>query len=179
MRTFIAIDLPEEVKAEIFHAFEKLQSSGLVSGNFVQKENLHLTLRFIGEIDEEEIIRIKRALSEIRFENFDVNLGELGFFPNDSFVKVLWVGLESDNLLPLKEKVDEVLEKIGIEKEKNPFSSHITVARVKAVKDRKKFLEKIKTIKLKKMKFSVNEISLIKSELMRGGPSYKTLARYG
>ena len=76
MRVFIAINLPEDIKAKVFHEFEIVQNSGLVTGNFVEKENLHLSLKFLGEVSEEEIEKIKKKLSEIKFKKLDVEIGK-------------------------------------------------------------------------------------------------------
>jgi 2'-5' RNA ligase len=97
MRCFVAIDLPEHIKARIFHEIEILKQQGLVSGKFVEKENLHLTLKFLGELTEKQIKDIGEKLSEISFNKFKVSLSEIGVFPDKNFVKVLWVGLETKN----------------------------------------------------------------------------------
>lgn len=178
MRTFISIELPERVKKEIFKEFEKIKTSGFVSGNFVKKENLHLTLKFLGNTSEEEIEKIKNKLSELKFSNFELATDGVGFFPSEKYVKVLWVGFISNQLKFIKDIIEEKLFEIGINKETRDFNSHVTVARIKNVKDRVKFLEKVRGTKIKKMKFEVDRISLVKSELTRKGPVYKILHEF-
>ena len=73
MRVFISIELPEQVKKEIFNEFKKLENSGFAVGNFVSKNNIHLTLKFLGNLSGEEVDKIKKKLSEIEFKNFNLN----------------------------------------------------------------------------------------------------------
>ena len=178
MRAFISIELPERIRKEIFKEFEKMKNSGLVSGNFVKKENLHLTLKFFGNISEEEIEKIKSKISELSFSKFELFTDGVGVFPSEKYVKILWTKLISNKLKFIKDIIEEKLFEIGINKETREFSSHVTVARVKNVTDRTKFLEKVKTMQIKKMSFEVEKISLLKSELTRNGPIYKVLEEF-
>jgi 2'-5' RNA ligase len=178
MRTFIALELPERVRKEIFKEFENLKNLGLASGNFVERDNFHLTLKFLGDISEETIVKIKEKLSEVDFSKFEMTTGKIGFFPSEKYIKVIWIELISNQLKFIKDIVDEKLSEIGINKDEREFSSHVTVARIKAIKDKDKFLEKIKELKIKKLKFEIDKICLIKSELMREGPVYKTLEEF-
>jgi RNA 2',3'-cyclic 3'-phosphodiesterase len=178
MRTFISIELPERIRKEIFKEFEKIKNSGLVSGNFVKKENLHLTLKFLGNISEDEINKIKDKLSEISFSKFELFTDGVGFFPSEKYIKILWTKLVSNQLKFIKDIIEEKLFEIGVNKEVREFSSHVTVARIKNIKDKTKFLEKVKELQIKKMGFKVDKISLIKSELTRSGPIYKILKEF-
>lgn len=178
MRTFISIELPERIRKEIFKEFEKLRGSGFVSGNFVKKENLHLTLKFLGELSEEEISKIKEKLLEVEFSKLNLCTGEIGFFPSENYVRVLWVDLISEKTKYLKDILEEKLLEIGINKDSRPFSSHLTVVRIKTVKDKEKFLEKLKELKVKKLNFEIDKISLVKSELTKKGPVYKILEEF-
>jgi len=178
MRCFIAVEIPEHIRVEIFHVFEKIKQSGLVAGNFVEKENLHLTLKFFGELNKDEIVKIKKELSEIEFKKFNAETGSIGFFPNEDYIRILWVELAGAEISKLHKKIDDKLFESGIKKDDKNFSSHITVARINSVKDRKMFMQKIKEMKLKKEKFSVDNFSLIKSELTPEGPIYKILEKF-
>ncbi len=175
MRCFIAIDLPEHVKAKIFHNFETMQDKNLFHGKFVEKENLHLTLKFLGNISEEKLEEIREKLREIKFEKFDCEIGKAGVF-DENYVKVIWVDLLSDKLKELQEQISDKFPEIPFDYKE--FSSHITTARVSSVPDKARLLQEIKKINLKNLGFEVGEFLLMKSELMRGGPKYKTLERY-
>jgi len=178
MRTFIALELPEEVKKEIFKIFEDFKNSGAVVGNFVNKENIHLTLKFLGDISEEKTREIEKKLSEINFQPFSANVGEIGFFPSEEHMKVIWIGLASDKVLALKKMIDDSLDMLGLSPDNKEFSSHITVARIKNIKDEKIFFERIKKLKIRKMKVDIKHFSLIKSELRRDGPIYKIIKEF-
>lgn len=178
MRSFIAIELPEEIKSEIFHKFEDIQESGLVIGNFSEKDKFHLTLKFIGDISEEQLEKIQKKLSEIKFNKFETSIGKIGFFPDKDYVRVIWVELVSEELLELQKIIENKLNEIGISKDEKEFTSHITIVRVKKIKDKSLFSEKIKKINIKKTSFRVDNFYLMKSELKRNGPVYKTLEKF-
>jgi 2'-5' RNA ligase len=125
-RLFVAVDLPETVKKSI-----KDICSGLPDAKWVDIQQLHLTLRFIGEVDERLYNAIKTCLAEISESPFSLTLQGVGCFPPKRPPRVLWVGIESnETLLGLAEKTERVLvEKTGVEPEKRKFSPHITIAR--------------------------------------------------
>ncbi len=178
MRCFISIELAENVKAQIFHAFEKLKNSKTCYGNFVKKDNLHLTLKFLGNISEEKIEEIKKVLEKIDFRQFPVETGKIGFFPNENYVRTLWIDLKASDFEFLKNEIDEKLHKLGFnEKDKN-FTTHITVARIKGIENKQNFFNKLEEIAPKKMFFIVNRFSLVKSILKRKGSEYKTLKEF-
>jgi len=177
MRVFIAISLPEDIKAKIFHNFEKIKDANIIKGNFVEKENLHLTLKFIGDVSEEKINQIDECLSKIKFKIFEAKIGKVGFFSNENHINVVWVEFVSDKVNELQKLIDFKLNELGFTREKD-FSSHITAIRVKTIKNRDLFLSKVKDINLKNLRFEVKDFSLIKSELKREGPSYKLIKKF-
>jgi len=91
MRTFIAINLPKEVKDYLFDLQKEFRDSGKI--NFVHKSNLHLTIKFLGQVDENKLKEIKEKLSNIKFKPFEVYLNNTGIFPNKDFIRILWVDL--------------------------------------------------------------------------------------
>ncbi len=125
-RLFVAVDLPEKVKESI-----KDICSGLMDARWVDIQQLHLTLRFIGEVDERQFKAIMTSLADISESPFYLTLQSVGCFPPKRPPRVLWVGIErSDSLMSLAEKTEQVLvEKNGIEPENRKFSPHITIAR--------------------------------------------------
>lgn len=168
MRTFIAIDIPKELKEKIYNAFnnERERIKGI---KWVEKENLHITLKFLGEIKEEKIKEIERILDEVsdKFKSFEVSLGELGGFPEFKNPRVLWIGVSPyEKIEEIFKFIEDRAEKVSIEREGRKFHPHITVARVKEKKrisfEKKKFDDK----------FKVNRIVLFKSDLRKEGPIY-------
>ncbi|MCK4429006.1 MAG: RNA 2',3'-cyclic phosphodiesterase, partial [Candidatus Aenigmarchaeota archaeon] len=83
MRCFIAINIPEEIKSKIAEATKNLTDSGLKK---VEMKNLHLTLKFIGDVEEKKADEIKQILNKINFNKFDISLKNFGFFPNETFI---------------------------------------------------------------------------------------------
>ena len=178
MRCFVAIELPEDVRKEIHRISDKLKTSKLVNGSFVNKKNLHLTLKFIGELSEEQIELVKKNLSEIILAKFNCSTGKTGTFPSEDYVKVVWLELIADGIMHLKGLVDNKLNATGIKTDDKEFSSHITFARIRGVKDKPKLLEFLPGLGIKKMNFPIEKFLLIKSELTREGPIYRTIEEF-
>ncbi len=171
MRCFISIDIPENIKKEIKKIQDYLPE---FFGKKTEVENLHLTLKFLGEVDEKEIEGVKNKLKEIKFDKFEVRIDSLGVF-SEKFIKIVWLHLV--NCVDLQKEIDEKLKPL-FEKEQR-FMSHLTIARVKSLKDKKKFLEALNNIEIPKLRFSVEKFKLKKSILSSKGPRYETLESYG
>jgi len=170
IRLFIGFFLPEEIKKEILYIQKQIP---LFKGKLIEQDNLHLTLKFLGEISEDELNEIKNILKRIHFRRIDCAIDTLGFF-SENFVRIIWIYLKNSE--DLQKEVDESLKDLF--KTENRFMSHLTIARIKSVKDKKEFIDGLKNISLEKINFSVNEICLIQSELKSEGPEYKILERY-
>ena len=176
MRLFLAIELPEEVKNYLFTIKDKF-SRDLAKVNWVAKKNIHLTLKFLGEVDDKIVNNILTELKKIKFEKFTLELDNLGVFPNENYIRVLWVGLNNFNkVIELQQDIEEKLSKY-FSKDKE-FSCHITLGRVKFLKDKKAFNEIIKNIKMEKLKFLVEHFSLIKSYLSKDSPKYSVIETF-
>ena len=169
-RVFISIELPENIKKEIQKIQEKLPE---FHGKKTEFENLHLTLKFLGEIDDEKIEEVRKRLNKVEFKKLECGIDEIGVF-NEKFIKIVWIHLNGCE--ELQKKIDEFL--FGLFGKEKRFMSHITIARIKSVKDKKKFLGELKKIKLKEIKFVVDKFRLMESVLMPEGPKYKTIEEY-
>src|SRR4030043_1859062 len=138
IRTFIAIDIPVSQKVtEIINELKKTQ----IDAKIVETENMHLTLKFLGDTDENLIDEIEKIIKDaiLNMQPFEIILKNLGVFPNEKYMKVAWIGVE--NAEPLKkfaETIDTKLKDLGFEKEKRPFSVHLTIARIKSAKNKEK-----------------------------------------
>ena len=145
MRLFIAIEIPEEIKEHISKIQEKMDTAKNKI-RFVNKDNIHLTLKFLGEVQPNKVDDIKNNLKKITFKPFSAVLDNIGVFPSESYIKVIWIGLKPEEpILELQKTIDEALKKM-FKKEKN-FKPHLTVARVKYIKDKNGFIDKLKNIK--------------------------------
>lgn len=173
MRAFLAIDLPDEVKREIMRFGGILRRNDLLQAKFVEEENLHLTLKFFGEILEKETGMIADVLKEIHFPIFSCNLGKLGLFDD----KILWIDLEDHG--EIKKMHDLVDMKLGDFFEADiRFHNHVTLARIKRIKDKAGLAELFEKIQIQPVSFEVAEYTLKKSELTSSGPVYENVRSF-
>ena len=125
-RLFVAIDLPPEIKKELGAI-----SFGLPGARWVDADQLHLTLRFIGEVDGGLYRDIKEMLATVTMVPFALRLQGLGHFPPRKRPRVLWVGIEANDLLMrLRGRIESTLIRGGLEPEGRKYSPHITIARL-------------------------------------------------
>ncbi len=183
VRTFLAIDLPLDLKREL----SNLRKVALPEDNklkWVEEENFHLTLKFLGNIPESLIEKIYKSCVKVceEFSSFPLELGEVGVFPEKGIPRVIWIGIEKaqDQLLSLYKGIEKALKSLKLEKKKESFHPHITLIRVKEVKDPSAlnvYLVKLKSsaLPLKGRAFLVKELTLFKSELSLKGPKYTPL----
>lgn len=174
MRTFIAIEIPSEIKKILLEAQNQLDKD---KAKLKITKDFHLTLKFLGEVDETKIEEIKQKLSEIKFDSFETSLTDIGVFPNESYIRVVWIGLDDhkNNIINLQKEIDSKIELLGFKKDTR-FHPHVTLARVKFVEDKERFIKNLKEIKIKKETFQITEFKLIKSILTPEGPVYEDLA---
>ena len=173
-RRFIALNLPADAINEIKKIQKLIKDKNLFIGKFTELENLHLTLKFLGEITNDEVDEAKEKLNDISFKIFEGQLGEFGVF-SDHFVKIIWIELIGD-VFELQKQIDEKLK--NLYKPEKRFMSHITIARVKRADNKKTLIEFLKNIKHKKIKFKIDSFYLMESELKSDGPIYKVIEKY-
>ncbi len=146
--------------------------------SLVKPENMHLTLKFLGEVSEEKVEGIKKALGEISFAPFQATVAGVGAFPSLDRVNVVWVGLaDGKEAVKLQHQIDDSLEKIGFAKEKE-YTPHLTICRVKYVKEKEQLREAIKKMQVKQMTFSIDSFVLMQSTLTREGAVYTMVQEY-
>jgi len=162
-RCFISIDIPEETKKEILKIQEQLPES----------ENLHLTLKFLGEIDEHKIEKVKKKLRKIKYNAFESEIDSIGVF-SEKFIRIVWLHIK--NCEELQKEIDKKLSELF--ENENRFMSHLTIARVKSVKDKKEFIEKLHKVNIPKINFDIGSFSLEESILTSKGSIYKDLEVY-
>lgn len=172
MRCFIALDLPREAINKIEEIQELIKKKNLFIGKFTESENLHLTLKFLGEISEEQVEEVRKKLQEIEFNEFEASLGVVGVF-SKKFLKIIWIKLNGKGVFDLQKKIEESL--VGLFPQEARFMSHITIARVKKVFDRETLVKYLKDIKIKNPRFKTDRFFLKKSDLKPEGPIYEDL----
>ena len=174
MRMFVAIELEREVKENIISLMSKLKKEDF-DIKWTEPENLHITLKFLGEVREDSVKEIENqiqsALKDVKI--FGLSLQGVGFFGSQNFIRVLWVDVKvgKEKILDLMKKMNEHLE--YIRKGEYPPAAHITIGRISSPKNKDLLLKKI--VEAKDTKFgecSVKEIKLKKSVLTKSGPIY-------
>ncbi len=177
MRLFVAVDMDEKIRENLSPLLDQL--SKLRGLKTVERENLHTTLMFLGEVQEAKLKDIQIALSKVEFEPFKITLKGMGRFPNRGDPRVLWVAIEEgkDEMTRLADNVYSTLKKLGFDRDKS-FEAHVTVARVKnRIPELYRFLEDFKNASFGEM--LVKEFRLKQSILKPSGPVYKDVYVFG
>ena len=181
IRTFIAIEIPGKIQEKIGELHNRLKGSGSTI-SWTKPANIHLTLKFLGDTDNEIIDEIAAELQQAvqTITDFKINVKGTGAFPNFKRPRVIWIGAKSDGdqLQRLAEQVETCMENFGFEKENRRFSAHLTLGRVKDIKGIEPVMEKLKSYEEFEVgSFAVKEFYLIKSELNPAGSIYTTLKK--
>ena len=184
VRSFIAIELPEEVKKAFRELQAQLKAGSPAPVKWVEPNNIHLTLKFLGNVAAHRIEEIAAAMTEaVRGTSpFPLKVTELGVFPNPRRVRVIWVGLggEADKLASLQQRIESNLEKLGFPPENRRFTPHLTLARIRdraTPQEREKLGRLIAETELDTAQnFSVDSVKLMKSQLTPEGPIYTCLS---
>ena len=180
-RTFIALDFPCPVLDKIKKIQKSIDSSYSSIIRWTKPENIHLTLKFLGEVKIEKIQTIEKSLDSIanKMEPFKIDLSEIGAFPNWGHPRIIWIGLEkSEPLLLLAKEIEENMNEIGFEREIRPFSPHLTIGRVRddtSFKDFQMMENKCRTFTRIEDRIPINNIYIYKSDLQPFGPIYSLL----
>jgi 2'-5' RNA ligase len=174
-RIFIAVNMPHDIKKELGKYEEKWPE---IPAKWTNKDNLHITLEFLGQINDEELADACAAVSEVakRHKTFSINLNKVSYGPPKKMPpKMVWVeGENSKDLADLKNDLQEtLLEKIRFRPDGKGFTPHITLARISECEFRKFELDEIPEVSEDlDFIFSVESIEVMESELKRGGPQY-------
>ncbi|MGB8476736.1 MAG: RNA 2',3'-cyclic phosphodiesterase [Candidatus Acidiferrum sp.] len=185
MRLFVALEIPAAVRdnlAALLKDFRSL-SSRLADRcpRWVRPENLHVTLKFIGEVAGEKLDGIRTALSEVRSDGpVDLRFRGLGFFPAEENPGVLWVGLDaSRNLAALAADIDRALEPEGVARDRREFAPHLTLARFEPPGVYEDLRAAIRQRAQREFgSFQAREFLLIESKLKPSGAEYTSLASF-
>ena len=173
MRLFIAIDTSKEIEYYISELQKQLNTK---FSKISLTKSFHLTLKFLGEVPESKLQGIKQELSKIKFQKFALTLDKFGFFPNEDYINIVWIGVkEHAEVNLLQKEIEDALNGLF---SKDKFHPHITLGRVKYIKDRHKFLNLIKSLKVPSLRFDVDKFKLYESVLKQDGPEYAVLQEF-
>lgn len=177
IRAFLAVDIDDDLKPKINRVMKDFKAID-TKIKYVELSNLHLTLKFFGDIDTNGLKLLEKSITNVLadFKPFTVRISGCGAFPNKNLIKVIWIGLDGDAILKdIHDRLDEEFAKIGIEKDRK-FSTHLTIGRMKTGKNKnlvKSAIEEFEDIEIGEME--VKSISLKKSTLTPAGPIYEDL----
>ena len=180
MRLFVALEIPSTVRenlASLLNSFRAITKEP----RWVRAENLHVTLKFLGEVEEEKLAAVRTALAGIRSEQaVALEFRGLGFFPNEKHPRVFWAGMEAPpNLKTLAADIEGAVEKLGISREKREFSPHLTLARFERPRLPDPLRQAIAENARRDLgSLRTNEFHLIQSKLKPSGAEYTTLASF-
>ena len=177
VRAFLAIDLGDDLKPKINKIIREFKQID-TRIKYVELTNLHLTLKFFGDIDTNGLELLEKSIANVLadFNKFDIKIKGCGSFPNKNHIKVIWVGIDDDSIIrDLHDRLDKEFVRLGFDKDKK-FSTHLTIGRMKSAKNKNKVrevIEEFEDVEIGEME--VSKISLKKSTLTPQGPIYEDL----
>jgi 2'-5' RNA ligase len=178
VRSFISIDLEDQqILARIASILSSLQALG---GDLkpVDRENIHLTLKFLGNVSTPRLAEVKSSLQQLTFPAFTAEIKGAGAFPNLNHMNVIWVGVNEgwSRVEQIYEQVEKLLSSLGFRRENRPFSPHITIARVRSGKKRDEIANFLRHLSEESFgTITVDRVRLKQSILSSSGPKYSTL----
>ena len=184
IRAFLALQLPDEVTAALGHLADQVARAGVGGLRPVRPENMHLTLKFFGNVSAQQVEAIIDTVTHTAksIRPFTLRLGNVGAYPNNRSPRVLWVGLDGD-VAPLQDahrRIETALEQIGIKPDSREFRPHLTIARIRdraSHTERRRAAEALFSAEFRSgLPVPVDRISLMRSILLPEGPQYTSLA---
>jgi 2'-5' RNA ligase len=180
IRSFFAIEPPPSVRNEIARVSGLLRNTN-ADVKWVRPESVHLTLKFLGNVDEATIDPLARAVGEVAaaHEAMELETKGLGVFPGLKKPRVVWLGLggDIDGLRELQHSVETATAEFGFEAEKRSFKPHLTLGRIRSGRGRNQLMSALETIKPESQSFLAAEVILFKSDLKPTGAVYTVLHR--
>ena len=180
MRLFAAIELPESIRAALLSAAADLRSAlGDLDARWVEPEKLHLTVRFIGHVDDDRAAAlIDRVRTPVAVRPFEMRFGGWGVFPRSGPPRVIWVGVTegAPALVRIHEELNARLRPLGYEAEQRPFSAHLTMARVRTGKRGASVRPLVGAFSVPDLPCHVSHVTLFRSHLSPRGSRYEILA---
>lgn len=179
IRTFIAIELDEPARQKIAELISRLKTSQS-DVKWITENQMHLTLKFLGNVDENKIPEISEALKSIadKFSSFDIHLSGIGVFPNLNRPRVIWLGIDkgADEVKKLNNLIETYLEKLEFAREKREFKPHLTLGRVRSFKNIYTLTKLMKEMNFDSGKdIEIKEVILFQSTLAPKGAIYNYL----
>jgi 2'-5' RNA ligase len=180
MRIFIALDIPDDIRARMMEFLERARSLA-PEARWARPEGLHVTLKFVGEANDARVREMTTALSVVKAAPFQISFQDVGFFPNPKSPRVFWIGVQGGQALSqLAATVDATLAKLGLPREDKAYRPHLTLARAGSTGSLKQLLPLLTPESPPQFgTMAAQEFWLYQSEPQRGGSRYTKLERFG
>lgn len=173
-RLFVAVDMPENVQQEVRKIQKALQKEPLFKGRFVKPENVHITVKFIGEVSNGDIENIEVVLRQIKAKKMEAYVGGVDVFTSRGRIKIIYLRVICQELADLAAQIEHALMP-WCKKEERDFVSHATLARVKKVENKQELLDAVQNLSIEPVPFIISSFVLKESVLLPEGPEYTTL----
>lgn len=175
MRLFLALDVSQETRDYLTKVQAMISRS---KSKLALTTGFHITLKFLGEIDDKHLKLIRLALSNLEFEEFEFKILGLGTF-GKATPRIIWAGLDShDEIRALKKKIEDLLPPVFTKQDRVKFTPHITIARVKKLESKENMISQIKECEKKELVTKVKSVVLYKSTLTPHGSIYNVVSRF-
>jgi len=178
IRLFVALKIPEYIKEQLLNiCYEVVPDATLYK--WATKDKMHLTLKFVGEVEENLELPISTELDFVKnYRSFDFKISRFGFFFRDKRPKILWAGLQTDEtIIKMVGELNKKMEIFNIEPERRKFKSHLTLLRIKS-EFNENLISNFNNYQFDNLKFKTNKIALVKSELSQTGTQYTEIKNY-
>jgi 2'-5' RNA ligase len=182
IRTFVALDIPDDVRARAADLIEKLRASEANVG-WVAGDRMHLTLKFLGDVPEQELAEVCGAVRGVceQSSSFDMRLGRAGAFPNVERPRTIWLGVSegAEPLETLQGQMEHALGELGFRRERRRYHGHLTLGRVRGGGPQQAVLRDLlmRYADFQTPHMLADEVLVLASYLNRSGPTYEVVGR--
>ena len=182
-RVFCAVELPEDVRARLQDHIARLRKEVPdAAASWSRVENIHLTLKFFGNVALDSIPKISLAATRTteQFSKFQISVGNTGVFPRPSRAQVLWIGVNdpTGKLSNLQKRFEEECALAGFEKENRAYSPHLTIARIRKPESSRQLADTHLNTNFPSITVTIKELILFRSELSSKGSNYTAISRH-
>lgn len=180
-RTFVAVELPGEVRARVAQHIARLRRElPHVRASWSRENNLHLTLRFLGNVPVADIPKVSDAVERATttVSSFQLTLSGCGTFPPHGRPSVVWIGTQASGLQALHAAIDQGLDAAGFPRESRPFHPHLTIARLRHAQSARPLAELHQNLGFTRIAFDVSEVVVFRSELLKEGSKHSAISRH-
>lgn len=179
LRAFIAVEISSEIRKELIRIQSELKKCLKGDISWVEPENIHLTLRFLGQITDTQLEEIKKIVESIakKIKKFNMDLGVIGAFPDIANPRIIWIGINFgfNQLNEINAELEDKLETINFAVGEKYFHPHLTIARVKSLDKKNTLDEIVQKIHPQQLPATIDKLVIIQSELTPQGAKYTDL----